>query len=311
MSDTPRTAPAEIEKLIERLRESARRIGKMCSEHRGPRMSVPVQDTDDDVFISAACLEAADALSAGHAAQQGRGEAKPAEGWRCYWCNVLFTDRAKAEIHFGRAHSGKPTPECYRLLEREIADLRAPLAQAEQNAAAVQAQSDSTLAQSESGNLSAPAAAPINEPAATMALDDAVHKDEVAMYRAAAPDANCITLPNGDCIGGTMAGKSPCMHDDMARLERELAAAQELLEKNEGRIKKIVDEHLLLRAEQAEKQLAAAMEITRKRTLIEIAGRCDEIYNAVGDGNIWALATELRLLAAARKERRSKGDANG
>ena len=27
------------------------------------------------------------------------------------------------------------------------------------------------------------------------------------------PDANCITLPDGDCVGGLMAGKQRCMHD--------------------------------------------------------------------------------------------------
>jgi hypothetical protein len=27
------------------------------------------------------------------------------------------------------------------------------------------------------------------------------------------PDENCITLPNGVCVGGVAAGKSPCMHD--------------------------------------------------------------------------------------------------
>lgn len=27
------------------------------------------------------------------------------------------------------------------------------------------------------------------------------------------PDANCITLPDGSCVGGLMAGKPPCMHD--------------------------------------------------------------------------------------------------
>ena len=27
------------------------------------------------------------------------------------------------------------------------------------------------------------------------------------------PDANCITLPDGDCVGGVMAGMERCMHD--------------------------------------------------------------------------------------------------
>lgn len=27
------------------------------------------------------------------------------------------------------------------------------------------------------------------------------------------PDANCITTPDGGCIGGTLIGKHPCTHD--------------------------------------------------------------------------------------------------
>ena len=27
------------------------------------------------------------------------------------------------------------------------------------------------------------------------------------------PDANCITTPDGGCVGGLAAGNEPCMHD--------------------------------------------------------------------------------------------------
>ena len=45
-------------------------------------------------------------------------------GWRCYWCDTLFVDTLAAEKHFGPPHSGKPAPECYRLLQRELDDLK-------------------------------------------------------------------------------------------------------------------------------------------------------------------------------------------
>lgn len=38
--------------LPDRLAESRARIGKMCSEHRPPKMTIPVQWNDDDFFIS-------------------------------------------------------------------------------------------------------------------------------------------------------------------------------------------------------------------------------------------------------------------
>lgn len=53
-----------------------------------------------------------------------RDEAREATGWRCYWCNTLFTDRAKAEIHFGAAHSERPAPDCLRLAQREAEQYR-------------------------------------------------------------------------------------------------------------------------------------------------------------------------------------------
>mgnify|MGYP001606486769 CR=1 FL=1 len=37
--------------LLTRLEECERRIGRMCSEGRCPKMSIPVQWNDDDFFI--------------------------------------------------------------------------------------------------------------------------------------------------------------------------------------------------------------------------------------------------------------------
>jgi hypothetical protein len=30
------------------------------------------------------------------------------------------------------------------------------------------------------------------------------------------PDKNCYTLPNGECVGGTLMGRDPCLHDVQA-----------------------------------------------------------------------------------------------
>lgn len=46
--------------LSERLKDSRKRIGNMCAEHRGPRMTIPVEWSDDDFFI---CLALKDATS--------------------------------------------------------------------------------------------------------------------------------------------------------------------------------------------------------------------------------------------------------
>ncbi len=49
--------------IIERLQEAQERIGRMCKDGRPPKMSVPVQESDDDVFIVRALQEASAALS--------------------------------------------------------------------------------------------------------------------------------------------------------------------------------------------------------------------------------------------------------
>lgn len=38
--------------LLDRLEQARRMIGRMCADGRYPRMSVPVQATDEDVYIS-------------------------------------------------------------------------------------------------------------------------------------------------------------------------------------------------------------------------------------------------------------------
>lgn len=55
--------------LIERLRECAERIGKMCGEGRPPHMTIPAREDDDDLFISRTVCAAATALEAAEAEQ--------------------------------------------------------------------------------------------------------------------------------------------------------------------------------------------------------------------------------------------------
>ena len=45
--------------LLTRLEECQRRIGKMCSEGRPPKMSIPLQWDDDDFFICTTLRDAA------------------------------------------------------------------------------------------------------------------------------------------------------------------------------------------------------------------------------------------------------------
>ena len=45
--------------LLDRLEQARRMIGRMCADGRCPRMSVPVQETDEDVYISLTLRDAA------------------------------------------------------------------------------------------------------------------------------------------------------------------------------------------------------------------------------------------------------------
>ncbi len=49
--------------LIERLNESRKRIAAMCSERRGPKMTIPVEYYDDDFFICATLEDARDEVA--------------------------------------------------------------------------------------------------------------------------------------------------------------------------------------------------------------------------------------------------------
>jgi len=48
--------------LIERLRKSSAMIGRMCAERRPPKMSIPVDAHDEDVFIGTTLRDAVDEL---------------------------------------------------------------------------------------------------------------------------------------------------------------------------------------------------------------------------------------------------------
>lgn len=49
--------------LLDRINESMERVGKMCSEGRPPRMSIPVNPDDDDTFINDTLRECRAALA--------------------------------------------------------------------------------------------------------------------------------------------------------------------------------------------------------------------------------------------------------
>lgn len=52
--------------LLERLADIRKRVGHMCANHRGPKMTIPVAWYDDDFFISTTVKDAIAALSAPH-----------------------------------------------------------------------------------------------------------------------------------------------------------------------------------------------------------------------------------------------------
>jgi hypothetical protein len=64
MSDKYKDLQARIRKtpLIERLAQGRQMIGKMCSEKRPPKMSIPVSHRDEDIFITTTLQDAIEAL---------------------------------------------------------------------------------------------------------------------------------------------------------------------------------------------------------------------------------------------------------
>lgn len=63
-----KTTQAELEArirqapLVERLRTASAMIGRMAHDQRPPKMSIPVQPYDEDVFISVTLADAVDAI---------------------------------------------------------------------------------------------------------------------------------------------------------------------------------------------------------------------------------------------------------
>lgn len=48
--------------LIERLRTASVMIGRMCTERRPPKISIPVQPYDEDIFISVTLADAVEVI---------------------------------------------------------------------------------------------------------------------------------------------------------------------------------------------------------------------------------------------------------
>ena len=68
MERTKETLEARVREtpLVDRLKECQQRIGNMCAELRGPKMSIPVEYYDDDFYI---CTTLADAQATVEALQ--------------------------------------------------------------------------------------------------------------------------------------------------------------------------------------------------------------------------------------------------
>lgn len=63
-SDTAPPASPGAGELTQRIEESQARIGRMCHEGRPPKMSIPVRDSDDDVYITGTLVMCAAAITA-------------------------------------------------------------------------------------------------------------------------------------------------------------------------------------------------------------------------------------------------------
>lgn len=85
--------------LLERLDECQKRIGKMCSERRGPKMSIPVNWQDDDEFI---CTTLRDAMNALAAPAPAQSEGKMPE--RAKPVAIIRADETDAASVWGTVH---------------------------------------------------------------------------------------------------------------------------------------------------------------------------------------------------------------
>ena len=115
--------------LDERLDNAKRRIGRMCSEGRPPRMTIPVQYDDDDFYISTT-LSDAQATIADLQGQIAVERAMAADQtverleWECVKWQEVASLRTAGDAKFLRE---------MELLKKENADLQAQLAAAKAN----------------------------------------------------------------------------------------------------------------------------------------------------------------------------------
>ena len=82
--------------LIERLNESRKRIAAMCSERRGPKMTIPVEYYDDDFFICATLEDARDEVARLTKSLAWALKHVPKGGTGTYACSLAFAENALA-----------------------------------------------------------------------------------------------------------------------------------------------------------------------------------------------------------------------
>lgn len=83
--------------LLERLESARSMIGKMCSERRPPKITIPVQHYDEDIFISTTLGDAKRVIAGGWRKIETEADLPPVGE------SVLFVwhDRGKPIIGFG------------------------------------------------------------------------------------------------------------------------------------------------------------------------------------------------------------------
>ena len=113
--------------LSERLSDCRKRIGKMCSEGRPPRMCIPVQWDDDDFYISTTLADAQRALDVERERVKGLEE----------WQRVVVgtgTDQ-EAVVRMAATEYTKTAVQCWKdenaKLTAQLATLQAQLRQVE------------------------------------------------------------------------------------------------------------------------------------------------------------------------------------
>lgn len=92
--------------LLERLEKAGQMIGDMCCNHRPPKMSIPVQPTDEDFFIGTTLQDAAIEI----------GELKSVQ--ECYQSAYEAVPDYAA---------GDSLEECFRAMDRKVKELEAQI----------------------------------------------------------------------------------------------------------------------------------------------------------------------------------------